>query len=179
MSQPATGPAPAAYASPEAGEFLAQNLEQLYSQQSETLHVHEQYLSNDAEFSRIFAQLTQAELALLSNPNVNSSQVLPVLEKLEASMMRFHDHQAETLRVHETYLQNQAALAQQLVDLVQAQTGSNTQARLMIARPAQVTAPLPAAPIRVQPVAAPPSIPPVTAAPVTNCAGLVPPGRTA
>ena len=64
------------------------------------------------------------EVTLLSNENREQmDQVVNALEGLERSMMRFHDHQAETLRVHDSYLQNQAEFSQSFARLVQQQYG--------------------------------------------------------
>jgi acyl transferase domain-containing protein len=100
-------------------EPLEQILSQFQSHQSEALHIHEQYLKNDAEYSKIFSQLTQAELGVVtSNPNATGLQAL---ESLERSMMRFHDHQGETLKVHEQYLHSQEEFGRSFVNLVQQQ----------------------------------------------------------
>jgi len=100
---------------------LEQILEQFQSQQSQALRIHEQYLHNDAEYGKIFSQLTQAELGVVSNsPNAIGLQAL---ESLERSMMRFHDHQAETLKVHEQYLRSQEEFSKSFVALVQQQMG--------------------------------------------------------
>jgi len=98
---------------------LEQILAQFQGHQSESIHIHEQYLHNDAEYARIFSQLTQAELGVVtSSPNATGLQAL---ESLERSMMRFHDHQAETLKVHEQYLQSQEEFGRSFVSLVSQQ----------------------------------------------------------
>jgi polyketide-type polyunsaturated fatty acid synthase PfaA len=106
-----------------AGSSPLVNLEQILSQfqshQSEALHIHEQYLKNDAEYSKIFSQLTEAELGVVtSSPNATGLQAL---ESLERSMMRFHDHQGDTLKVHEQYLVSQEEFRRSFVNLVQQQ----------------------------------------------------------
>ena len=116
-------------------------LAQLESFQSEALQVHNQFLANDGEYARGFTQLVQQELNLLSN---NSSpqaleQLNQVFQTLERSMDQFHQHQAETLRVHEQYLQNRAKLTEQVLQLFQA--------------PASRVAPA-AQPVKQKPVAA-------------------------
>ena len=87
-------------------------------------HVHEQYLANEGEYGRIFSQITQMGVGLVSNPNANPQQIdqaLAALQSIERSMMRFHDHQAETLHVHEQYLKGQEEFARQYVSLVKQQ----------------------------------------------------------
>ena len=108
-----------AYRDPGLIKSLEKSLADFESHQSETTRLHEQYLKNDAEYSRIFANLSQMEISLLSDKDsTRLSNILPALESLEKSMMRFHDHQAETLRIHEDYLKGQAEFSQSFVQLV-------------------------------------------------------------
>ncbi len=103
---------------------VEQALNRLQIQQSESTHVHEQYLANEGEYGRIFSQITQMGVGLVSNPNANPQQLdqaLAAMQSIERSMMRFHDHQAETLRVHEQYLKGQEEFARQYVSLVKQQ----------------------------------------------------------
>ena len=93
--------------------------ERLQAWQDETLKSHNQFLSNDGEYTRMFGQITKQEIDLLSG---NSSQqmleqVNTALQTLDRSMTQFHQHQAETLRVHEQYLHNQAELINSLMQL--------------------------------------------------------------
>ena len=44
-----------------------------------------------------------------------------MLEHLERSMTRFHDHQTETLSVHERHLKNQAGFSETSIQLLQQQ----------------------------------------------------------
>ncbi|NMC80706.1 MAG: acyltransferase domain-containing protein [Chloroflexi bacterium] len=94
------------------GEFQAH--------QDETLRVHEQYLRNEAEYGQVFARLAQMEMELLSrNGSAQQLESLRLmLESLERSMMRFHDHQAETARIHAQYLEHQRELSRAFVDLM-------------------------------------------------------------
>jgi acyl carrier protein len=80
---------------------------------------HNQFLSNDSEYTHLFGQITKQELDLLSG---NSSlqmleQINTALQTLERSMAQFHMHQTETLRVHEHYLRSQAELINCLVQV--------------------------------------------------------------
>jgi acyl carrier protein len=86
--------------------------------------VHNQFLANDGEYVRGFTQLVQQELNLLSS---NSSpqaleQLNQVFQTLERSMDQFHQHQAETLHVHEQYLRSQAELTEQVLQFFQTST---------------------------------------------------------
>lgn len=125
VDAPAPVPAPVVVAAPSGMmNAVEQALARLQTQQSEATRVHEQYLSNDSEYGRIFTQVTQMGVGLVSNPSANSQQIdqaLTALQSIERSMMRFHDHQAETLRAHEQYLKSQEEFAQQYVGLVRAQ----------------------------------------------------------
>ena len=130
-------------------DSLEQILAKFQERQSDALHIHEQYLENDAEYARIFSQLTQAELGVVtSSPNAAGLQAL---ESLERSMMRFHDHQSETLKIHEQYLQSQEEFGRNFVGLVQQQ--------MDLMRNAPQSAPAPAR----QPVSAPATMPVRTA----------------
>ncbi len=119
---------------PALAKAFEKSLADFESHQSETTRLHEQYLNNDAEYSRIFANLSQMEISLLSNKDsAQLASVLPALESLEKSMMRFHDHQAETLRIHEDYLKSQAEFSQNFVRLVQQQFGVQTNSNFGVA----------------------------------------------
>ncbi len=99
-------------------------LAEYQAHQSETLRLHEQYLRTEEEYARAFAQLTQLQSELVSKGAASSGSgelqaVLPLFESLERSMTRFHDHQAETLRVHQHYLETQERFSQSFVSSVQ------------------------------------------------------------
>ncbi len=99
-------------------------LARLQTQQSEATHIHEKYLENEAEYGRIFVQTTQLGMSLVTNAAATPQQIdqaLNVLQSVERSMMRFHDHQSETLRVHEQYLKNQEEFARNYVQLASQQ----------------------------------------------------------
>jgi len=80
--------------------------------QGDLAEVHQKFLENDLEYARIFSQLTQQELALLSGSSEqeNLEQINTALKTLDHSIQQFHQHQAATLRVQEQYLNNQAEL---------------------------------------------------------------------
>lgn len=96
-----------------------QMADRLQAWQNETLKSHNQFLSNDGEYTRLFGQITKQELDLLSgNPSQQTlEQVNTALQTLDRSMAQFHQYQAETLRVHEQYLHSQAELINSLMQL--------------------------------------------------------------
>ncbi len=111
---------------------LEQGLVQSYQHQSETLHVHEQYLNNQAEYSRIFLQLMQQQGNLFTHglPHSNGGAVSAsstsaaattrmVLESLARSIEQFHAHQSETLGLHNQFLNQQSEYANAFMDLLQ------------------------------------------------------------
>jgi acyl transferase domain-containing protein len=121
------GPAPVQTGVPAASkalDTLENTISQFQTSQSETQKVHAQYLENDAEYGKIFSQLTQMEFNLVANRDMNPDQmegIRQVLQSLERSMMRFHDHQEETLRVHEKYLNGQTEFSQSFIRLIKQQ----------------------------------------------------------
>jgi len=105
-------------------ESLEQGLVQSFDHQSLTLHVHERYLDNQAEYAKIFFKLLQQQIALSHNGNDTPHQAestAAMLESLDRSMMRFHEHQAETLSVHEQHLKSHAEFSQTSFQLLQQQ----------------------------------------------------------
>lgn len=105
-------------------DSLEYALTQFNQHQGETLQVHKQYLNHQMEYAKIFFQLMQQQNELLlNNPNVNSSTEAKtaVLGSLERNMMRFHDHQAGTLRTHEQSLSHQLEYSKNFFQLVQHQ----------------------------------------------------------
>ena len=106
---------------------LERGLAKSYDHQSETLRVHQQYLSNQAAYASIFAQLMQEQGTLFSGDAPVSGQsdvLLQILQNLSRSVEQFHEHQAETLTVHSQFLGQQAAYAQAFVDLLQTHYGT-------------------------------------------------------
>ncbi len=130
--------------------------------QSETLRLHEQYLRTEEEYARAFANLTtlQTELVSKGSSNVGEmSAILPLFESLERSMVRFHDHQAETLRIHQQYMQAQEQFAQNFTQTATHGTVQQTAApvvraaRPIITQPAAPTIPVRTNGAVAQPVA--------------------------
>lgn len=93
-------------------------LAEYQAHQSETLRLHEQYLRTEEEYARAFAQLTQLQTELVSKGSGAPGElqsVIPLFESLERSMTRFHEHQAETLRIHQRYLETQEKFSQTFI----------------------------------------------------------------
>jgi acyl transferase domain-containing protein len=130
---PAVRPAPTTF-QPGTGQVA----DRMQRWQDETLKTHNQFLSNDSEYTRLFGQITKQELDLLSG---NSSlqtleQINTALQTLERSMTQFHQHQAETLRVHEQYLHSQAEMINSLMQVQNISGGLPT--TLPISKPIEV-----------------------------------------
>ena len=79
-----------------------QNLENYFQQQSDTLEVHRQYLEQQSEYSRTVLQLMQQQLSMASQ-----GQSLP--DSVNRHLEMFHEHQGQTLRIHEQYLIQQTS----------------------------------------------------------------------
>jgi polyketide-type polyunsaturated fatty acid synthase PfaA len=103
------------------------SLAQLMKHQSELLQLHEQYLKYQTESAKCFFQLMDHQSSLLSAEN----PVGPMIESLERSMMRFHDHQADTLRMHEQSMGQQTEYGKSLVQLIQKQYDFLTDSNLV------------------------------------------------
>ena len=85
------------------------------------------FLKGETDYSRIFSEITQMEGALVNNSLNSSGQttaLATILENMERSMSRYHDHQDETLRVHETYLKTQAETSQRFLDMLMQMMGN-------------------------------------------------------
>ncbi|MBD2729713.1 acyltransferase domain-containing protein [Nostoc sp. FACHB-892] len=91
-------------------ESLEYLLAQFQQHQSDRLQLHEQYLNHQMEYMKTFSHLMQQQNSLLANnTSIDAAQIKPVgMDSLERSMVQFHAHHNETLRIHEQYLQYQA-----------------------------------------------------------------------
>ncbi len=90
--------------------------------QREILQVHEQSLNHQTEYTKTFFQLTQQQHALWGNskfrePQTQTQQL--VVSSSERSIMRFHDHQADSIRIHEQYLNYQQEYTNNFFQLLQ------------------------------------------------------------
>jgi len=160
-------------------ESLERNLASFHQHQSETLHLHEQFLSSQSEYSRSFFQIMQQQA---------QSGAATMSPEVAQSIGQFHKHQGDTLRIHEQYLQQQAAYSQNSFEILRQQQsvgGSSAgQFRPISTQPLQqpaVTptfstqskpytppAPAPPAPMPIQPAPVPEplkTVAPVQAAP--------------
>jgi acyl carrier protein len=103
------------------------SLTQINQHQSETLQVHAQYLDHQMEYAKIFFHLMQQQGTLLANNASNTEPSLEtgtaVVQSLDRNLSRFHDHQRDTLRVHEQTLQHQSEYSRNLFQLTHQQYG--------------------------------------------------------
>jgi polyketide-type polyunsaturated fatty acid synthase PfaA len=93
------------------------SLGQLTKHQSDLLQLHEQYLKYQMESTKCFFQLMEHQ----STSFLAEKPTALIIESLERSMMRFHDHQSETLRIHEQSIGHQTEYGKNLVQLLQNQ----------------------------------------------------------
>ncbi len=98
-------------------ESLEKGLDLFFKHQGETLKVHEQYLNHHLEYTRTFYDLMRQQSSLPGGG-------LPerMTDALERSMAGFHEHQGETLRVHEQYLKSQAEVSKSALDVLRGQS---------------------------------------------------------
>ena len=90
---------------------IENSVDQFVKHQSELLAVHQAYLEGPNQYADTFKSVLAAQAG---------QQTLP--EGLDRTLAMYHDFQTETLRVHETYLNNQTDNMQQMLNTV-----SNTQ----------------------------------------------------
>ena len=114
------GPKPATEAE-RTLESLDKGLDLFFKHQGETLQVHEQYLNHHLEYTRTFYDLMRQQSSL-----AGSGPSGKVVEGLERSMAGFHDHQGETLRVHEQYLRSHAEVSKSAIEVLREQSSLGT-----------------------------------------------------
>ena len=104
-------------------ESLESSLEQINQYQKETLHLHHQYLNYQIEATKIFFHLIQQQSNLLANGNGDRqiAETNAMMQSLERGLIRFQDHQAETLRVHERSLNDHSEYVKNFFQLIQSQ----------------------------------------------------------
>ena len=103
-------------------ESLEYSLNQFSRHQQETLEVHKLYLNHQTEYTKTFFQLIQQQNNLwfnLSTTPESQQSHTAVIQSSERSLMKFQEHQTDTLRVHEQYLNHQGEYAKNLVQLTQ------------------------------------------------------------
>ncbi len=98
-------------------ESLDKGLDLFFKHQGETLQVHEQYLNHHLEYTRTFYDLMRQQASLVGSGSSGTR-----VEGLERSMAGFHNHQGETLRVHEQYLQSQAEVSKSAIEVLREQS---------------------------------------------------------
>ena len=101
---------------------LEYTLIQLNRHQRQILQVHEQSLRHQTEYTNSFFGLMQQQHILWGNGQFIEKQPETqqlAISSLERSMMRFHDHQADSLRIHEQYLKYQQEYTHNFFQLVQ------------------------------------------------------------
>jgi len=98
-------------------DSLERNVASFHHHQSETLHLHEQFLNSQAEYSRSFFQIMQQQA---------QSGAAAMSTEVTQSISLFHQHQGDTLRVHEQYLQQQAAYSQNSFEILRQQQATTT-----------------------------------------------------
>lgn len=100
---------------------LERALEYAFSHQTETLRVHQQYLTNEAAFTNIVGQVLKEQARMIMDGNAPNSVIearRQVAESVSKSLVQFHDHHAQTLTVHEQFLQQQASYVQSYMGLL-------------------------------------------------------------
>jgi len=98
-------------------ESVEKGLELLFKHQGETLQVHEQYLHHHQEYTKTFYDLMRQQSSMMG-----SASSAGLTESLEKSMTRFHEHEGETLRVHEQYLRSQAEVSKSAIEALREQS---------------------------------------------------------
>jgi polyketide-type polyunsaturated fatty acid synthase PfaA len=89
------------------------NLDSFYALQNETLRVHEKYLENPAQYVESFQTLlSQIATIMQERPDFQ----LP--KSIERSLIMFNEQQTETIKVHETFLNQQAQASQASLNLM-------------------------------------------------------------
>ena len=101
---------------------LEYSLTQFQQHQQETLQVHQQYLQYQSQYAQTFFQLMQQQHQLWTTVQTTPQETeikTAVIASAERSMLQFQEHQGNTLRVHEQYLNHQAKYAQNFSLLTQ------------------------------------------------------------
>jgi len=93
-------------------ESIERSMTSFNTHQNETLKIHEQFLNSQAEYSRSFFQIMQQQAQ--AGPNSMSKEVAD-------SISQFHNHQRDTLRIHEQYLNQQNEYSKNSFELVKQQ----------------------------------------------------------
>nr|WP_241993454.1 type I polyketide synthase [Trichormus variabilis] len=103
-------------------DSLEYSLKEFNRQQRDIMHVHEQSLTNQTEYTKNFVQLMQQQHSLWENSQVTPEQIKTqqtAIASSERSMMQFHEHQADTLHIHQQYLNYQQEYTHNYFQLIQ------------------------------------------------------------
>ncbi|WP_418135171.1 SDR family oxidoreductase [Psychromonas sp. GE-S-Ul-11] len=95
---------------------IQDSVKRLIEHQSQLLSVHQAYLEGPNQYADTFKTVLTAQAG---------QQKLP--EGLDKTLSMYHDFQTETLRVHETYLNNQTENMQHMLSRVSDNKGDNPQ----------------------------------------------------
>jgi acyl carrier protein len=93
-------------------QSLEKGLSYFYNHQNETLRIHEQFLGNQSEYARSFFQIIQQQ---------TQAGAVAFNKDITQSIAQFHNHQSETLRIHEQYLKHQTEYCQHSFELIRQQ----------------------------------------------------------
>ncbi|MBI9049270.1 MAG: acyltransferase domain-containing protein [Anaerolineaceae bacterium] len=96
-------------------------LDRFQEQQAEALRLHDHYLQNEATYTEVFAQLTSQQLQLAQQPAETpeqNEQMTMILKSVNRNMDRFHQHQNETARLHEQYIDTHADFTRSFTQLL-------------------------------------------------------------
>ncbi|WP_445635284.1 type I polyketide synthase [Nostoc sp. DSM 114161] len=101
---------------------LEYSLIEFHRHQHDILQIHEQSLKHQTEYTKTFFQLMEQQHGLWGNSKFSESPIATqqqIVSSSERSIMRFHDHQGESLRIHEQYLNYQQEYTNDLFQLLQ------------------------------------------------------------
>jgi acyl transferase domain-containing protein/NAD(P)-dependent dehydrogenase (short-subunit alcohol dehydrogenase family) len=116
QTTPASGngtPSPASPARTGHVDGLDESLALFYQHESETLKIHERYLETPKQYSETFHTLMSKQMDVLDH---HPGSAFP--EGVERSMSSFHTNQAETLKIHEQFLAQQAETSRSTLNLL-------------------------------------------------------------
>ncbi|MCP4295793.1 MAG: acyltransferase domain-containing protein [Proteobacteria bacterium] len=96
-------------------DSVDKSLSSFQIQQNETLKVHEQFLANQAEYSKGFLSLMTQQSDLMRN----NGRSIPT--DVAENMKTFHQHQNETMRIHEQYISQQVEYTRGSFEMIRQQ----------------------------------------------------------
>ncbi|MFO7945072.1 MAG: phosphopantetheine-binding protein [Anaerolineales bacterium] len=110
-------------------DSIGQGLAHSFNHQNRTLEVHQEYLSHQNEYGKMFSEILDQQRLLLEKERGEPAQ--KILDTIQKIVEGFQDIQEKGLEVHRQFLDQQAAYAKAYVDLLQQQhqtlTNSNGQ----------------------------------------------------